>query len=115
MTERRDDGHEERMAPAASAMPYVAPIGSIAPVIGARDGRTHVAAFRAMYEAQLDFVWRNLRRLGVNEAEVDDIASEWLDRYGPPPEAAVALLSIARLRAQCVRTGVREISAVASR
>lgn len=76
MTERRDDGHEERMAPAASAMPYVAPIGSIAPVIGARDGRTHVAAFRAMYEAQLDFVWRNLRRLGVNEAEVDDKTQE---------------------------------------
>jgi RNA polymerase sigma-70 factor (ECF subfamily) len=29
-----------------------------------------------MYEAQLDFVWRNLRRLGVNEAEVDDKTQE---------------------------------------
>jgi transcription-repair coupling factor (superfamily II helicase) len=48
-------------------------------------------------------------------AEVDDIASEWLDRFGPPPEAAVALLAIARLRAQCVRTGVREVTAVAVR
>ena len=76
MTERRDDGHEERMAPAASAMPYVAPIGSIAPVVGARDARARAAAFRAMYEAQLDFVWRNLRRLGVNEAEVNDKTQE---------------------------------------
>jgi RNA polymerase sigma-70 factor (ECF subfamily) len=29
-----------------------------------------------MYEAQLDFVWRNLRRLGVGEADVDDKAQE---------------------------------------
>ena len=29
-----------------------------------------------MYEAQLDFVWRNLRRLGVSAAEVDDRTQE---------------------------------------
>ncbi len=78
MTEPRDDGHEQRMAP-ASAMPYVAPIGSIAPVTGSRasrEGNGQSAAFRAMYEAQLDFVWRNLRRLGVSEAEVDDKTQE---------------------------------------
>jgi RNA polymerase sigma-70 factor (ECF subfamily) len=33
-------------------------------------------AFRAMYEAHVSFVWRNLRRLGVDEAEVDDKAQE---------------------------------------
>jgi len=57
------------------------------------------------------------RRLAAvrEEAEVDDIAAEWLDRYGPLPPPAEALLSIARLRAECVRTGVREVSVVAWR
>jgi len=34
------------------------------------------AAFRAMYEANIDFVWRNLRRLGVPLSEVDDRSQE---------------------------------------
>jgi RNA polymerase sigma-70 factor (ECF subfamily) len=32
--------------------------------------------FRAMYEGHVDFVWRNLRRLGVAEADVDDRTQE---------------------------------------
>ncbi len=57
------------------------------------------------------------RRLAAvrDEAEVEDIESEWLDRFGPPPAPAAALLSIARLRAECVRTGVTEVTAVAVR
>ena len=57
------------------------------------------------------------RRLAAvrDEAEVADIAAEWADRYGPPPPVAAALLDIARLRAACVRTGVREVTAVAHR
>jgi transcription-repair coupling factor (superfamily II helicase) len=42
--------------------------------------------------------------------EVVDIRAEWEDRYGPVPPAAEALLDVARLRAECVRTGVREIT-----
>jgi len=42
--------------------------------------------------------------------EVDDIGAEWVDRYGPPPEPARALLRVARLRAEAVRTGVREVT-----
>ena len=51
------------------------------------------------------------RRLAsvVDRAEVDDIRAEWIDRYGPVPEPAEALLAVAGLRAECVRTGVREI------
>jgi transcription-repair coupling factor (superfamily II helicase) len=51
------------------------------------------------------------RRLAAvtTEAEVDDIRTEWEDRYGPVPSPAAALLEVARLRAECVRTGVREI------
>jgi RNA polymerase sigma-70 factor, ECF subfamily len=33
-------------------------------------------AFRAMYEANADFVWRNLRRLGVPFSEADDKTQE---------------------------------------
>lgn len=42
--------------------------------------------------------------------EVDDIRAEWEDRYGPVPPAAAALLDVARLRAESVRTGIREIN-----
>jgi RNA polymerase sigma-70 factor, ECF subfamily len=32
--------------------------------------------FRALYEVHVDFVWRNLRRLGVHESEVEDRTQE---------------------------------------
>ena len=34
------------------------------------------STFRAMYDAHLDFVWRNLRRLGVSEADAEDRTQE---------------------------------------
>ena len=51
------------------------------------------------------------RRLAAvaDPADVDDVRAEWEDRYGPPPEAAEALLAAARLRAECVRLGVRSV------
>jgi transcription-repair coupling factor (superfamily II helicase) len=45
---------------------------------------------------------------------VDDIESEWLDRYGPLPDPARALLGIAHLRAECARLGIREVAVVRS-
>jgi len=52
------------------------------------------------------------RRLAsvTTEAEVDDIRLEWQDRYGPLPDAAEALLGVARLRAECARLDLREIA-----
>jgi transcription-repair coupling factor (superfamily II helicase) len=52
------------------------------------------------------------RRLAAvqTRAEVDDIRTEWLDRYGPLPAPAEKLLDAAVLRAECVRTGVREVT-----
>jgi transcription-repair coupling factor (superfamily II helicase) len=47
-------------------------------------------------------------------ADVDDIAAEWEDRFGPVPGPAKALLQVAYLRAECVRTGVREITVTKS-
>jgi len=49
-----------------------------------------------------------------NHADVDDIAEEWHDRFGPVPDPAAALLQVAHLRAECVRTGVRDITVTKS-
>jgi transcription-repair coupling factor (superfamily II helicase) len=52
------------------------------------------------------------RRLAAvtTPAEVEDIAAEWLDRYGPTPPLAEALLDVARLRAECHRLGLTEVT-----
>nr|MDQ3293483.1 transcription-repair coupling factor [Actinomycetota bacterium] len=52
------------------------------------------------------------RRLAAvtTQAEVDDIHAEWLDRYGPPPPEAAALLDVARVRAECARIGATEVN-----
>ena len=52
------------------------------------------------------------RRLAAvtDHAEVDDIAAEWEDRYGPVPEAAANLLAVGHLRAECFRLGIRDVS-----
>jgi len=51
------------------------------------------------------------RRLALvtSRGEVDDIENEWLDRYGPIPEPARTLLTVALLRAECHRLGITEI------
>jgi transcription-repair coupling factor (superfamily II helicase) len=51
------------------------------------------------------------RRLAMatNEADVDDVAVEWADRFGPMPDAATALIAIARLRVEALRVGLNEI------
>ena len=57
------------------------------------------------------------RRLAAatSSADVDDIAEEWADRYGPPPRAATGLLSLARLRVECLRTGIQEVAVAPAR
>ncbi|MGH9282620.1 MAG: TRCF domain-containing protein, partial [Acidimicrobiales bacterium] len=64
------------------------------------------------YVAREDLRLEAYRRLSTvaTQAEVDDIRAEWLDRYGPLPPPAEALLAVGRLRAECVRTGVREVN-----
>jgi transcription-repair coupling factor (superfamily II helicase) len=46
--------------------------------------------------------------------EVDDIRAEWEDRYGPVPEGAEGLLWVGRLRAECFRTGIRDVQITSS-
>jgi transcription-repair coupling factor (superfamily II helicase) len=64
------------------------------------------------YVAKEELRLEAYRRLAsvTTQDEVDDIQAEWVDRYGPVPPAAAALLAVARLRAECVRTGVREVA-----
>jgi len=48
-------------------------------------------------------------------AAVEDLRVEWLDRFGPLPREADALVAVGRLRAECVRTGVNEVTASVTR
>jgi transcription-repair coupling factor (superfamily II helicase) len=52
------------------------------------------------------------RRLAAvtSQSDVDDVRAEWEDRYGPPPRPALALLEVARLRAACLRLGIRAVA-----
>jgi transcription-repair coupling factor (superfamily II helicase) len=63
------------------------------------------------YVAREELRLEAYRRLAAvtSEAEVDDIRVEWEDRYGPLPQPALALLEVARLRAECARLGIREV------
>jgi RNA polymerase sigma-70 factor (ECF subfamily) len=86
MTDPARPGHRKHMssaelalathsgAPQASSMVPVA--STSAPDLSARDSRPPREDFRAMYDAHVDFVWRNLRRLGVHETDVDDKTQE---------------------------------------
>jgi transcription-repair coupling factor (superfamily II helicase) len=69
------------------------------------------------YLAREDLRLEAYRRLAsvTTPGEVEDIRKEWLDRYGPLPRPAEALLAVGRLRAECVRSGVREITVTPAR
>ncbi len=43
-------------------------------------------------------------------AELDDVRSEWMDRFGPLPLPAVNLLELTELRVECLRVGAREVT-----
>ena len=66
------------------------------------------------YVSREDLRLEAYRRLATvtTHAEVDDIESEWVDRYGPLPDPARALLRIGHLRAECARLGIREVAVV---
>ena len=72
-------GHEASMT--AAPDPSLPREGSLPPAHALSmppplPSRARDVGFRAMYESHADFVWRNLRRLGVYDAEVDDKTQE---------------------------------------
>jgi transcription-repair coupling factor (superfamily II helicase) len=64
------------------------------------------------YVARDDVRMEAYRRLAAvrDPDDVEDVRAEWEDRYGPPPSPAAALLEAARLRAECVRLGIRSLA-----
>jgi transcription-repair coupling factor (superfamily II helicase) len=64
------------------------------------------------YIARDDLRMEAYRRLAavMDASDVTDVAAEWADRYGPPPPPAAALLAVARVRAECVRLGIRDVA-----
>ncbi len=51
------------------------------------------------------------RRLAAaaSQAEVDDVAAEWRERYGPLPSEAEQLIEVARLRVEALRVGLEDV------
>ncbi|MGH8871398.1 MAG: transcription-repair coupling factor, partial [Acidimicrobiia bacterium] len=52
--------------------------------------------------------YRRLATTTTND-EVEDVAAEWVDRFGPLPPEAEALVSLAKLRVEALRTGLEEV------
>lgn len=65
-----DVGPEAPISVPRESRPTLRPITVLTPL----EERTR--SFRALYEAHVDFVWRNLRRLGVSESDADDSTQE---------------------------------------
>ena len=63
------------------------------------------------YVAKEELRLEAYRRLAgvTSHAEVDDIRTEWEDRYGPLPDPAEALLMVGRMRAESQRLGITDL------
>ncbi len=69
------------------------------------------------YVAKEELRLEAYRRLAdvTTQSDVDDIRTEWEDRYGPLPDPAEALLLVGRLRAECHRLGVVDMQITGTR
>ncbi len=65
-----DPHSPETIPPARESRPSLRPIA----ISATAEARTR--SFRSLYDDHVDFVWRNLRRLGVPESEAEDRAQE---------------------------------------
>ncbi|MFN3255523.1 MAG: transcription-repair coupling factor [Ilumatobacter sp.] len=68
------------------------------------------------YVAKEELRLEAYRRLAEVTAQVhvDDIRTEWQDRYGPLPTHAEALLQVGYLRAECHRLGITDLQITSS-
>ncbi|MDG2027786.1 MAG: transcription-repair coupling factor [Acidimicrobiales bacterium] len=72
-------------------------------------GHAHLPDDYVTKEATRLEAYRRLANVETEQA-LDDVRAEWLDRFGPIPAPAEALLSVGRLRVECGRSGVREVT-----
>ena len=63
------------LAPGNQTTSMGSPVGN-ALESAAAPSRVVAPEFDAVYEAQVDFVWRTVRRMGVREADTDDVVQE---------------------------------------
>ncbi|MDP9149214.1 MAG: RNA polymerase sigma factor [Myxococcota bacterium] len=77
MTDAQTGSHPQSVSSAALQAP-APPVPTLSPIELPGLGRAAARArsFRALYEAHVAFVWRNLRRLGVHESDVEDRTQE---------------------------------------
>jgi RNA polymerase sigma-70 factor (ECF subfamily) len=81
MTDAAARGHELVVVTATSVLAAPTPrptqptLRPMAVSMPAR-GESRATVFRAMYESHVDFVWRNLRRLGIPASEAEDRTQE---------------------------------------
>jgi transcription-repair coupling factor (superfamily II helicase) len=71
-------------------------------------GDAHLPSDYVIKEASRLEAYRRLAAVETVQS-LDDVRAEWLDRFGPIPDPAEALLTVGRLRVECVRSGAREI------
>ncbi|MCC5952848.1 MAG: transcription-repair coupling factor [Acidimicrobiia bacterium] len=55
------------------------------------------------------------RAAATTPAAGDDGAAEWVDRFGPLPDPALALVDVAALRARCAAFGITEVTVAKGR
>ncbi len=83
----------------------------------------HAALFRRLFEAEAGYVWLTLRRLGVREADVEDLAHELfmkayrkLDEYDDTRAAKPWLFAFAfRIASEYRRTGRQKYETLGER
>ena len=92
---RQMEGREEA-PPEPSQVRIELPVVAHLPPDYVGDDEARLEAYRRLAEAD-------------TVAAVDDVAVEWQDRYGPPPEAALQLLDVAKLRVEALRVGISEM------
>ncbi len=71
-------------------------------------GAAHLPDDYVTGQAQRLEAYRKLAAV-TDGGQVEAIATEWRDRYGPVPEEAERLLDVARIRAHCARLGITEV------
>ncbi|HXN30777.1 MAG TPA: sigma-70 family RNA polymerase sigma factor [Polyangiaceae bacterium] len=85
MTETRSAGHDvvvstegalvSAVASGPASRPSLEPLAIPTRAL-ASEPELRARSFRALYDSHVDFVWRNLRRLGVPESETEDRTQE---------------------------------------
>jgi len=70
--------------------------------------QSHLPSDYISHEATRLEAYRNVAAVRT-EAEADDLAAQWRDRFGELPPEALALLDVARLRAECFKHEISKV------